>query len=122
VRIIVPRRPDWRFIHLAAAAFFEPLLRAGVRIYEYLPNVLHAKNLQIDDWVIVGSSNLNHRSLLHDLEVDVVITHKDSRESLESQFLKDIEESEEVTSRSLRKRSLLGALAGRLLLLFRYWM
>jgi cardiolipin synthase A/B len=122
VRILVPRRPDVRFIHLATAAFFEPLLRTGVRIYEYLPNVLHAKLLQIDDWATVGSSNLNNRSLLHDLEVDLVITHPESRMSLEEQFLKDLEQSEEVTSDSLRKRSRLGAFAGRVLLLFRYWM
>jgi len=122
VRILIPRRPDVHFIHLATAAFLEPLLRAGVRIYEYLPNVLHAKLLQIDDWATVGSSNLNHRSLLHDLEADLVITHEESRISLERQFQKDLELSEEVTSDSLKKRSRLGALAGRLLLLFRYWM
>jgi cardiolipin synthase len=83
---------------------------------------LHAKILQIDDWSTVGSTNLNHRSLIHDLEVDLVITHPESKASLEEQYLRDIEQAEEITSQSLKARSLFGFLAGKILLLFRYWM
>ncbi len=122
VRILVPRRPDHKLVHWVTSAFFKRLLRARVRIFEYLPSVLHAKLVQIDDWAIVGSSNLNHRSLLHDLEVDLVVTHEESKASLERQFLLDLTQSEEITSRVIGKRSWLGMLLGRILLLFRHWM
>ena len=52
----------------AASVFYYNLLKAGIRIFEYLPGVLHAKSLIIDDWMLLGSSNLNQRSLRHDLE------------------------------------------------------
>jgi len=122
VRLLVPRYPDVFFIRWVTAAFFKPLLHSGVRIFEYLPHVLHAKLLQIDDWATIGSSNLNHRSLIHDLEVDLVITHEESKASLERQFLLDLKQSVEITPLTLKERSWLGSLAGRLLLLFRYWM
>lgn len=122
VRLLVPRHPDVRFIRWVTAAFFQPLLKAGVRIFEYLPSVLHAKTLLIDDWATVGSSNLNHRSLIHDLEVDVVLTTQEAKRLLEAQFLDDLSRSEEFTPESMKRMSWLGVLAGRLLRLFRYWM
>lgn len=122
VWLLVPRHPDVPFIHPVSALFFNPLIESGVRVYEYLPSVLHAKLLQVDDWAIVGSSNLNHRSLFHDLEVDIVLTSRESLDSLSAQYLKDLESSEEISVESLRKRSFLGTLVGRILLLFRYWM
>lgn len=122
VRILIPRRPDVRFVQWVAAAYFDLLLPSGVRVFEYLPGVLHAKLVRIDDWATVGTSNLNHRSMLHDLEVDLVVTHDESKASLERQFLLDLTQSEEVTERTLESRSWMSALAGRILLLFRYWM
>ncbi|MFH0920219.1 MAG: phospholipase D-like domain-containing protein [Fibrobacterota bacterium] len=122
VRLLVPRNPDVAFVRWASAAFFKPLLHSGARIFEYLPHVLHAKLLQIDDWATIGTSNLNHRSLIHDLEVDLVITHEESKASLERQFLLDLRQSVEITSQALKERSWLGTLAGQILRLFHYWM
>ena len=43
----------------ASSTFYSNLLKAGVRIFEYLPSVLHAKTLILDDKILIGSSNLN---------------------------------------------------------------
>jgi cardiolipin synthase len=63
VRLILPGRSDVFLSHLAAQSFYHRLLRAGVEVYEYQPQILHAKMFLIDDIVYVGSSNLDSRSL-----------------------------------------------------------
>ncbi|MEK6705962.1 MAG: phospholipase D-like domain-containing protein [Bdellovibrionota bacterium] len=121
VRVLVPRKSDVFFMRWVTAAFYGSLLRSGARLYEYLPSVLHAKTILIDEWATVGSTNLNYRSLFHDLEVDVVLTSAESLKSVEEQFLKDLEKSHEVTITDWRRLGLLGRFGGRIALLFRYW-
>lgn len=121
VRLLLPGKSDIFFMRWAGAAYYHFLLKAGVRVYEYLPAVLHAKTMLIDDWAKVGSSNLNHRSLIHDLEVDVVLTSPESRRSLEEQFLKDLAQSGEITHQRWARRPWYARLASRAVLLMRYW-
>lgn len=98
VRILHPRKSDVFFMPWVASVYYRPLLKAGVRIFEYLPRFLHAKSAIIDDWSIVGTSNMNRRSWVHDLEVDVVLTHDHSRHELEEEFQADLRSSEEIHS------------------------
>jgi cardiolipin synthase len=63
VQLILPGKSDVLLSRLAAQSFYRRLLRAGVEIYEYQPQILHAKMFLIDDIVYVGSSNLDSRSL-----------------------------------------------------------
>jgi cardiolipin synthase len=63
VQLILPGKSDVFLSRLAAQSFYRRLLRAGVEIYEYQPQILHAKLFLIDDIVYVGSSNLDSRSL-----------------------------------------------------------
>lgn len=121
VRIVLPRKTDIFIMTWAAAAFYQRLLKAGVRIFEYLPSMLHAKSLILDDWFIVGSSNLNHRSLLHDLEVDVNVQSPSSKQQLEHQFLIDLGNSREITWETWQKRSFLQRFFGRFVLYLKYW-
>ncbi len=60
-----------------------------MKVFEYQTNFVHQKLFLIDDWICLGSTNLNHRSFLHDLEIDVVISHPGNKLFLESQFLGD---------------------------------
>lgn len=120
VRILVPAFSDVVFIPWVTSAFHFGLLKAGVKIFEYRGSVLHAKTMLIDDWGLIGSSNLNHRSLLHDLEVDIVITDKDAIASMEDQFVKDLGRSAEVTLENWRQRPFFERFLGRLLVWFRY--
>ncbi len=121
VRILLPKTSDVWMMTWASATFYQNLLNAGVRIFEYLPSFLHAKTLIADDWVLVGSSNLNHRSLLHDLEVDINITTPDAKKQVEHQFLEDLKNSKEITLKEWGKRPLWRRIVGRLTLYLKYW-
>ncbi len=122
VRLLIPRdNKVWGF-KWAAKAYYFLLLAAGVRIFEYRPSLLHAKIVLIDQWAKVGSSNLNHRSLLHDLEVDVVLTHPASLAALETQYLLDLEESTEIKFQAWKKRALSHRLFQKIALIFRRWL
>lgn len=121
VRLLIPRRNDVWGLKWAIRAFYFILLSARVRIYEYSPSILHAKTLLIDDWAIVGSSNLNHRSLFYDLEVNVILTRPESLMSLETQFLRDASVSREIDSRAWANRSWTGRFLERLAMTVRHW-
>jgi len=120
VRILLPKESDVTFMPWASKAFYERLLRSGIRIFEYLPSVLHAKTLILDDWMTIGSSNLNHRSLLHDLEVDVNIRTQKSKEILEKQFLMDLQNAKEVSLEGWQKRPWYQRIVGWALLYLKY--
>jgi len=119
VRIVVPAFSDVVFIPWVASAFHLGLLRAGARVFEYTKSVLHAKSMIIDGWALVGSSNLNHRSLLHDLEADVALTDPDICRSLQEQVEKDCASCQEVTLENWKRRPILERWIGRLLLAVR---
>lgn len=122
VRILLPRKSDIRFMPWASSTFYEKLLKSGVRIFEYLPSILHAKTLIIDDWMLVGSSNLNQRSLLHDLEADIHLTTLRATKRLADQFLADLEHSMEISLNNwLSKRPWHQRLFGRIFLYIKYW-
>lgn len=122
VTVLVPARSDVPFMPWASLAYSVPLVRAGAKICEYLPRMLHAKVLLIDDWVSVGSTNLNSRSVLHDLESDVVLCHPSSLRAIERQFEVDLQTSACVDSRWFTLASWWKRFLGRIFLLFRYWL
>lgn len=105
VRLLAPGRSDVPIINQAARARYGPLLRAGVRIYEWNGPMLHAKTVVADGaWALVGSSNLNPFSLLGTYELDVEIQDPGIAGQLERQFLSDIEQATEVTLDDWRRR------------------
>lgn len=64
VRIITPGIPDKKLVFLLTQSYYQQLLSAGVRIYEYMPGFIHAKNFVCDDELaVVGTINLDYRSL-----------------------------------------------------------
>lgn len=117
VRIIVPAGSDVPFFKSLAVSYYETLQSFGARIYEYLPTMLHGKVLLADDQAIVGSTNFNHRSFLHDLEIDVLLHSADAVSSVESALLHDMSLSRE-WSPAVGERP---GLRNWLLRIFRYW-
>lgn len=74
VRIVVPSAPDSFYIGYVGQSFYDELLNAGVRIFEYTEGMLHTKALVMDDdWVMLGSSNLDVRSLKLNFELNVAV-------------------------------------------------
>jgi cardiolipin synthase A/B len=121
IRILLPAYSDVWISKLVANTFYSSLLKSGVTIYEYSQGILHAKIFIIDDWYSIGSSNLNTRSLKHDLELDVSLQTEVAKSTLEKQFLKDCESSIQIQLSDLKRQSYIKTLFGRLLLFLRYW-
>lgn len=110
VRILLPRKSDVFFMPWVAGSYYGTFLKSRIKIYEYLPRFLHAKSILIDDWVSVGTSNLNRRSLLRDFEVDVVLRKKDSVRTLAEQFERDLAHATEVRTAPTGLKAFLGRL------------
>jgi cardiolipin synthase len=122
VQLLVPRSSDVFFMPWLSAYFYEPLLRGGVHIFEYARSMLHAKSVLIDGWALVGTSNLNQRSLRHDLEVDVVLSKPSSLALLEEAFDADIGEAGELYPLDLRRRPWWQRLVARIGFMCRQWL
>ncbi|MFT4538757.1 MAG: cardiolipin synthase [Planctomycetota bacterium] len=107
VRVLIPSRCDVWIVGLAVRALLEELLIAGVRIYEFLPAMLHAKTLVIDDeWGLVGSANVDMRSFRYNFELGALVRDKDLAQALEDRFLEDLSQSREILLEDCRRRGL----------------
>jgi cardiolipin synthase A/B len=119
VRIIVPLRSDVFFLPWVTSLFFKTLTLSGARVYEYTRGFVHTKSIIIDDQVIVGSSNLNHRSIFHDLEADIVLRDKESLESFITNYHQTLECCEEVIPGKSGSITFFGKVLGYIMLLFK---
>lgn len=69
VRIIVPHIPDKKLVFGMTRSYYHRLMAAGVKIYEYAPGFIHAKSYLVDDkTAMIGTINLDYRSLVHHFE------------------------------------------------------
>lgn len=103
---IFPSKSDFIGVQMAMQGGYESLMKSGIQIYEYEPSMLHAKILITDNRVMIGSSNMNSRSLLLDLEVDVEITKTENIELVKKQFAEDLTQSKKINLDEWRKRSI----------------
>ena len=88
VRIITPGLPDKKLIHITTRSYYRELLEAGVEIYEYTPGFIHAKSILSDnDFCVVGTSNMDYRSLYVNFECGAVFYNapiiKDVKDDME---------------------------------------
>lgn len=121
VRIILPSYSDIIFMPLLSRSYYKKLLKQGVIIYEYLPSILHAKLLLIDDLCMIGSTNLNHRSFHHDQELDIILSQAPTIKIIETQLLEDIKVSKKILLQDLNN-GLFKLLFSRFLYALRYWL
>jgi cardiolipin synthase A/B len=107
VRVIVPGEiMDVPIVRHASRMQYSYLLRRGVRIFEYLPTMMHAKTMVVDGvWTTIGSSNFDDRSFRLNDEVNVNIYDENIAAQMEKMFFEDLARSEEITRRSWIKRS-----------------
>lgn len=99
VRLLVPSRSDVPLTRWAAHAFYAALIAAGVRVYEYLPRMLHAKTIAIDGhWAVIGTANFDYRSFFLNYELVLALREPEFCAQLELQFHADLCESSSVES------------------------
>lgn len=122
VRLVLPGVSDVPMVRWVSMAYYPALLKAGVRLFEYQDRVLHAKDTLVDDWAMVGSSNLNNRSLRMDLEVNVILQKRASLRALESLMREDESNAREVTLEEFARRPVWEAALSALFIRFRYWL
>lgn len=121
VRLLLSSKTDVELFRTLQLFYYSYLIRKGVKVFQYTDTILHAKNYIIDDWTTVGTTNLNHRSLIHDLEVDLVIQDPENLKLIENQFETKIVGLREITEEELRTRPLWDKVLSRLFFLFKYW-
>ena len=83
--------------------------------------MLHAKQIMVDDWLIIGSSNFNHRSFFLDLEVDYVLSEPQCIDKIIQQFRLDKNNSEEIFTDSFDTRTWTMLFYSLLAKLFKSW-
>ena len=87
-----------RLLRFAARALYTPLLVEGVRIFERRPPFAHAKALVVDGvYGMLGSANLDYRSLHLNYELNIEVADREFVARLEAQLESEIEHSREVT-------------------------
>ena len=104
VRIVTPGIPDKKIIYRMTRANYTPLLKAGVRIFEYTPGFIHAKSFVSDDKIgVVGTINLDYRSLFLHFECGTLIYGSKAVLDLKEDCLKTFDKCREITRDNLRQ-------------------
>jgi cardiolipin synthase len=107
VHLMLPgKNTDSPFVRRAGCHLYRDLLRAGVRLYEFEPTLLHQKIVIIDGiWSHVGSTNFDARSLSLNEEIGLGMRDARVAQELKAAFEKDLERSHEVTLSQWKKRA-----------------
>jgi phosphatidylserine/phosphatidylglycerophosphate/cardiolipin synthase-like enzyme len=106
VRLVLPgARTDHPWVRQAARRFYHKLLRSGVSIWEYQPRMLHAKVILCDDWVSIGSSNLDRWSFRWNLEANQEIASAQVAEAAARLFIEDFAASRQISRHRWRERA-----------------
>ena len=107
VVLLLPGAIDHELVVAASSAGFGRLLDAGVEIYEYQSGLLHAKTMTIDGvWAMVGSANLDNRSLALNDEISLIAYDREIAERLEKVFEEDLTHAQPTDPENWRERGL----------------
>ena len=119
VRIITPHIPDKWYVHALTRAYYEVLIEAGVRIFEYTPGFIHAKTFTVDDeYGVVGTINLDYRSLYLHFECAAWMYRCSCIQDMREDFLQTQAKSQEITLEQSQQVSPLTRLVRSVLRLF----
>ncbi len=116
VKIILPGIPDKKLAFSLAKTHYPELLDAGVKLYEYTPGFVHAKNFTSDDVKgVVGSINLDYRSLYHHFECAAYMYKTPCIADMEADFAATLEKCREVTPETIRNEKMFYKVMGRIM-------
>lgn len=116
VKIIMPGIPDKTYAFALAKTYYPELLRAGVKIYQYEPGFVHAKEFTSDgNKAVVGTINLDYRSLYLHFECAVYMYQVDEIARIEDDFQATLQECREITLEEYKKEKISTRFYGRML-------
>jgi cardiolipin synthase len=120
VRLLVPGKSDIPAASYAGRSFFTRLLKAGIEIYTYRGDMLHAKTYLFDQsWGIVGSTNLDYQSLVYNDEGNIGIMDVSFGSKLAEIFEEDLKNSVKIDEETWHKRPFLEKIIEHFFALFR---
>ena len=97
VRMLVPGSSDIAVVANMSRSGYRPLLKAGIRVFEWNGSMLHAKSAVVDGlWSRVGSSNLNVASWMGNREIDVAVEDSGFAHQLADQYERDLQHATEI--------------------------
>lgn len=103
VRIVTPHIPDKWYVHAVSRSYYEGLVESGVCIYEYTPGFIHAKTFVADDmFAVVGTINLDYRSLFLHFECGVWLYNTKSVQEVKEDYLLTLDICQEITLKDCR--------------------
>ena len=104
VRIILPGKPDHLIVFWGSKSFYQELIEAGVKIYEYHNGFIHAKTMVIDEEICsIGTANMDIRSFLQNFEINGIIYDHDTTVSMKKQFEEDMSKSKLIKLEDINK-------------------
>ena len=116
VKLILPGIPDKKTAYSLAKSHYKSLVKAGVKIYEYTPGFVHAKVFVSDnEKAVVGTINLDYRSLYHHFECATYMYKTSCITDIEDDFQETLAKCSEVTLETIKKEKLFYRIAGGLL-------
>lgn len=119
VRLMLPKHSDTRTANIASHSFIDEMVKAGAKIYFYLPGFLHSKLIISDDYITsIGSANMDFRSFEHNFEINSFVYHKDFALRMKKIFLDDMRHCEQLNPAQWFKRPIKRRLAESFMRLF----
>ena len=116
VKLILPGIPDKKMAYALAKSHYRSLHDAGVKIYEYTPGFVHAKVFVSDDCrAVVGTINLDYRSLYHHFECATYLYRTPCIAEIEADFEETLSKCREVTDESIKNEKFSYKLMGSLM-------
>ena len=106
VSLLLPEKSDTAITYWSTMSYATELLDAGVKVFLYRRGFNHAKMISIDgEFCIIGSANMDNRSLAHNFEITGIIYNREIAQLVEKQFRKDIEKCKSIAGSKWAKRS-----------------
>lgn len=116
VSIITPSIADKKLVYTVTQSNYKPLIESGVKIYKYIPGFIHAKSIVCDDIVaVLGTVNLDYRSLYLNFENSVYLSNNSHIEEIEQDFKQTVNESILIDINNYKKINIFTRFIGRLL-------
>ncbi len=107
VRIIVPSFPDHKIVFYGSRSYFDELLEAKIKIYEYQKGFIHSKTLIVDDkFVSIGSANMDIRSFEENFEINSLIYDETFAKKIHHQFELDFLDSKKISIEEISKKNI----------------
>ncbi len=122
VQILTAGNTDVWLARQAGRSTYSSLLKSGIQIYEFSERIFHAKQTLSENGIIIGSTNIDYRSFLHNLEIDLFLNSEILIQNCLQQWKKDLKESQKIHPISWNQRSKLEKITEKLAYGIRYYL